>query len=44
MLLSPFAGLAEGAGSQWVRRGVPALLALLVYGFGLGLLARFAAR
>ena len=44
VLLSPFAGLAEGSSSQWVRRGVPAFLALLVYGFGLGMLARFVAR
>lgn len=44
VLLSPFAVLAEDASSQWVRRGVPAILALLVYGFGVGMLARFAAR
>ena len=44
ILLSPFAGLAEGSSSQWARRGVPAFLALLVYGFGVGTLARFAAR
>ncbi len=44
VLLSPFAGLAESASSQWARRGVPAFLALLVYGFGVGMLARFAAR
>ena len=41
VLLSPFAGLTENAGSGWVRRGVPALLGLLVYGFGLGYAARF---
>lgn len=44
VLLSPFAVVAEGSSSQWARRGVPALLALLVYGFGVGMLARFAAR
>jgi hypothetical protein len=43
VLLRPFAGLTAGSSSKWVRRSVPALLALLVYGFGLGLLARFAA-
>jgi hypothetical protein len=43
VLLRPFAPAVEGSSSAWVRRTVPALLALLVYGFGLGLLARFAA-
>jgi hypothetical protein len=42
-LVSPFAGLANGSSSDWVRRGVPLLVALLVYGFGLGYLSRFAA-
>jgi hypothetical protein len=42
VLLAPFAGIADTAGSRWVQRGVPAFLALLVYGFGLGFLARFA--
>ncbi|MCW3012758.1 MAG: hypothetical protein JWO90_3162 [Solirubrobacterales bacterium] len=42
VLLSPFAGLTDEAGNRWVRRTVPALLALLVYGFGLGVLARVA--
>ena len=42
VLLSPFAGLTDNSGSKWVRRSVPALLALLVYGFGGGFLARFA--
>ncbi len=40
VLLSPFASLSEEAGSRWVRRSVPAVLALLVYGLGLGFLAR----
>ena len=40
-LLAPFAGVAENETSRWARRGVPALLGLLVYGFGLGYLARF---
>lgn len=39
-LLSPFAGVTS-SDNRWVHRGVPALLALLVYGFGLGFLARF---
>lgn len=42
VLLAPFAGLAADSRSKWVRRGVPAGLALLVYGLGLGFLARFA--
>ncbi|MDQ3723121.1 MAG: hypothetical protein M3376_08665 [Actinomycetota bacterium] len=41
VLLSPFAGITADASSRWARRGVPALLGLLVYGFGLGYLARF---
>jgi hypothetical protein len=43
VLLRPFASLAQGSSSKWVRRTIPALLGLLVYGFGLGLRARFAA-
>lgn len=43
VLLSPFAGVGQGAASRWVRRSVPAALALLIYGLGLGVLARFAA-
>ena len=42
VLLAPFATIASGSSSEWARRTVPALLALLLYGFGLGLLARFA--
>ena len=42
ILLKPFAGISDSASSRWVQRGVPALLGLLVYGFGLGFLARFA--
>jgi hypothetical protein len=41
VLLSPFAGITADATSRWARRGVPALLGLLVYGFGLGYLARW---
>jgi hypothetical protein len=43
VLLRPFAPLVADSSSKWVRRSVPAALALLVYGFGLGALARFAA-
>jgi hypothetical protein len=43
VLLKPFAAITEGSSSKWVRRSIPALLALIVYGFGLGLLARAAA-
>jgi hypothetical protein len=39
-LLKPFAGIAS-SGDTWVRRGLPTLLALLVYGLGLGFLARY---
>jgi hypothetical protein len=42
VLVAPFAGLVDGADSSWVRRGVPTLLALVVYGFGLSFLARYA--
>lgn len=41
--VAPFAGLSSSSSSAWVRRGVPALLGLFVYGFGLAFLARFAA-
>ena len=40
-LLAPFAGITENETSRWAQRGVPALIGLLVYGFGLGYLARF---
>ena len=40
VLLTPFA-FAEPSGSAWARRGVPALLALFVYGAGLSFLARY---
>ena len=42
VLVKPFASIADGSSSSWVRRGVPTLLALLVYGFGLSFLARYA--
>jgi hypothetical protein len=39
-LTSPFSGITSGSSSQWVIRGVGLLLTLIVYGFGLGYLAR----
>ncbi len=39
LLLGPFAGLVGGSTDRWVTHGVPALLALLLYGVGLGMLA-----
>jgi hypothetical protein len=41
VLLAPVAWIADGAHNRWVRRGVPSLLALLLYGLGIGMLARF---
>jgi hypothetical protein len=38
VLLAPFAGLVD-SDNAWVEHGVPTLLALLVYGLGLGMLA-----
>jgi hypothetical protein len=43
VLLRPFSAIADGSDSKWVRRSVPAILALLVYGLGIGMLARVAA-
>jgi hypothetical protein len=37
---SPFSGVADGAGSEWLKRGLLLTLTLAVYGFGLGFLAR----
>lgn len=39
VLLAPFASLID-SDNAWVNHGVPSLLALLVYGGGLGMLAR----
>jgi hypothetical protein len=39
-LTSPFDAIVH-SDSQWVRRGLPTLLALLAYGVGLGYLARY---
>ena len=41
VLLKPFGFVTDGRESQWARRGVPALIGLLVYGFGLASLARW---
>jgi hypothetical protein len=40
-LMSPFATLVHSK-NAWVSHGLPAIVALLVYGLGLGTLARFA--
>jgi hypothetical protein len=39
-LTSPFSGITAGSTSQWAVRGVGTVMALLVYGVGLGYLAR----
>ncbi len=41
LIVAPFSGIVADSGSRWTRRGVPALLGLLIFGFGLGYLARF---
>jgi hypothetical protein len=38
VLLAPFVDLVD-SDSEWVNHGIPALLALLIYGVGLGFLA-----
>jgi hypothetical protein len=40
-LTSPFSAVVKSS-SPWVDEGLPTVLALLVYGIGLGYLARFA--
>jgi hypothetical protein len=42
VLLAPFASLAPRSSGTWVHRGVPTIAAVVVYGFGLSFLARFA--
>jgi hypothetical protein len=42
VLVSPFASLSPSDGGTWGRRGIPTVVAVLVYGFGLAFLARFA--
>jgi hypothetical protein len=39
-LTAPFSRITAGSGSQWLVRGVGTLMALLVYGIGLGYVAR----
>jgi len=39
-LTSPFSGITAGSSSQWAIRGVGVVMALLVYGIGVGYLAR----
>jgi hypothetical protein len=40
-LTSPFDGVTASSNSEWVKRGAGLGFALLVYGFGLGFIARF---
>lgn len=40
VLVAPFAGIVP-SDSRWVQRGVPTLIALLVWGLGLGFLSRY---
>jgi hypothetical protein len=42
VLVAPFAPIVSSSESSWVRRGVPTLLALIVFTFGLSFLARYA--
>jgi hypothetical protein len=39
-LTSPFGSVIQST-NDWVNHGIPAVLALIVYGLGLGYLARF---
>jgi len=39
-LISPFSSIVQSS-DQWVNHGIPAFFGLLVYGFGLGFLARY---
>lgn len=40
-ITSVFSGVTAGSSSEWVVHGVQTFLVLLVFGFGLGFLARF---
>ena len=40
VILRPFAAVAGDTDNAWARRGIPALIGLLVYGLGLAYLAR----
>jgi len=39
-LTSPFSGLTSGMSNQWLIRSIKLLMTLVVYGFGLGFIAR----
>jgi len=39
-LTSPFSGITSGSSSQWTIHIVNTVMALVIYGFGLGFLAR----
>jgi hypothetical protein len=41
VLIQPFAGAASSTTSIWAQRGIPALLAFLVFGVGLRILAAY---
>jgi hypothetical protein len=41
VLVAPVAWVVPAGADRWVARGLPWLLALVLYGFGLGFLARF---
>lgn len=40
-LTRPFEGFAGNSKSKWARKGIPTLAALLIFGFGLSLLAGY---
>ena len=40
-LTNPFDGFVSHSTSKWVRKGVPTLIALLLFGFGLSVLAGY---
>jgi hypothetical protein len=42
VLTSPFDAIVQSS-NMWVKHGLPAMFALLVYGLGLGYLARYSA-
>ena len=42
VLLKPFAGIVSETSGRWTQRGVPTLLGLLLYGFVIAYLARYA--
>jgi hypothetical protein len=44
VLTEPFSGIVSGSGSIWVKRGVPSLLAFLLYFAVLRIIAGYATR